>query len=555
MVGLACGAWGQTTNAPGVIPWGSGGFGGATVPYVYPLLDTNGVIIWPTNFWAVNAAPAGGVAPTLNALMTNATLKSGSLIGVDASAAVKTYAAPALNPKRDFAAAGDGVTDDLPAMSNAFAAWNAGPIGVLDLGGATYKVSGPLSVLVRPNMAMRHGTFLFSGTGKLITKTNANSVPGGSPSSTANFEISHVNFYKVGGAPDATCAAIVLGETNAPTPYSVNTLIQHCEFTNWWIGVEIVGAAQTEIRQSTFRGCWSNFIHVAKSDANPDCITIQQNLLDNSELGFYGPISTNCIAVQLDQPVFNFTMEGCNGNGMKQILLGNPNASQVGGSITFQNCNWGGLYPPSTNVSPVELWNPSGGLTIRNIGLTPTPVSSNFYAFFGCYATGAVGRLNMRHWDLRQLDDMKFSLFSTNEADGWNVPVYRGNNFTVNRHAAMGDWGTPTTHQYGTASGYQSQASASYGESGLIAVDKGLVIWNNGTVPIIVTNGTVKLSGGQLFAAAATTLAAPLIMNSNGASANPGLAAGQVQFWSSNGVLYAVCKDPGGTVTTNKLAP
>ncbi len=53
--------WGSagTTNAPGIIPW-SGGFGGAGATYTYPLVNSNGVVIWPLYFWSSNAESAGG---------------------------------------------------------------------------------------------------------------------------------------------------------------------------------------------------------------------------------------------------------------------------------------------------------------------------------------------------------------------------------------------------------------------------------------------------------------------------------------------------------------
>src|SRR6266545_652796 len=68
LLGMMGTAGGQTTNAPGVVPVTGTGTGtnppsvyawGGTAPvaYTYPLLDTNGLIIWPPYFWETNGAP------------------------------------------------------------------------------------------------------------------------------------------------------------------------------------------------------------------------------------------------------------------------------------------------------------------------------------------------------------------------------------------------------------------------------------------------------------------------------------------------------------------
>jgi hypothetical protein len=63
------------TNPPGV------GFVWTAPPaiFAHPVMDTNGVIVWPTDFWSKNASPAGGVLPSKDGNATNLTVKGGTV--------------------------------------------------------------------------------------------------------------------------------------------------------------------------------------------------------------------------------------------------------------------------------------------------------------------------------------------------------------------------------------------------------------------------------------------------------------------------------------------
>jgi hypothetical protein len=50
-------------------------------------------------------------------------------------------------------------------------------------------------------------------------------------------------------------------------------------------------------------------------------------------------------------------------------------------------------------------------------------------------------------------------------------------------------------------------------------------------------------------------LVANLLVQSNALATIPTLGKGDAYLWSSNGVLYSINSNPGGTLTTNKLAP
>jgi hypothetical protein len=347
----------------------------------------------------------------------------------------------------DYGAAGDGTTDDTTAINAMFADLNAGPIRVADFAGKTNKVTAALTRLIPPGIVLQNGTINYAATsGSCISKTNYNGVNVGDVN---NFTVRNLNIYQTGGTPDNTCVAYTLGDTNSPNGFTINSRIEGCEITNFWIGVEVVGAAQVSIKQNTFRAFWSNAVHLAKASANPDSVRIEYNLFDNHDLPCPAIIATNAIAVQSDNTAYMFEMIGNNGNGMHQALLVNTNAGNTAGNISLIDNNWGGFYGRTTNWCPVEIWNPDAGLVINNFGVAPVPASSNFFATFGLYAING-GRLNMQHWQLGQTTYPYYDTWTTNEVSGWTYPNCDSVNFKINRHTAPGDWGTISTFPKGT---------------------------------------------------------------------------------------------------------
>lgn len=99
------------TNAPSSTPTGL-----PPVQYAYPLLDTNGVIVWPLDFWQKNAA-AGGVVPSANGSVSNLTV-IGALIG---NGGGLTNQIPGFFNVRDFGAVGQNAAKDSWAFTNAVA--------------------------------------------------------------------------------------------------------------------------------------------------------------------------------------------------------------------------------------------------------------------------------------------------------------------------------------------------------------------------------------------------------------------------------------------------
>lgn len=462
------------------------------------------------------------------------------LTGVNAASA--TNIVGTLTPLM-FGAVMDGVTDDWQAYSNTIVAANLRTNGaIVDLLGNVMMITKSPEPIRRPGVTVRNGRIEYPGTNNFfaVGATSANA-PG-------ELKIEGLKIIRTSSArPDTNCVGINLA-TDFPAVdsiYWINANIERCHVVGFHRNIVTGGNCQTRIVNNQLLLAWSNAIYQVALQVQPDMLEIAYNLMhQDDQASIYPGLTdfqrTNVILIQLESGNVGLQIHANNAGGAKQFIKTSQGRAYRY-NITDNEVQ--AMYTTDTNITPVELWNPSY-LHLDNNAVSASVGSfnsSNYVAEWGIYATNG-SHLNFARSVIGKQPSVRYDVWSENAlVDGYQYPRFVGAG-TVRTHLTWRDTGIVKTF---TDVLYPAMTGWGQGTNQYIDVQDKLTIGNNAIVHTV--------SGNSLAINSLTTFNSLLVFQTalsdalwdNGGNSSLVLNAnytGVMDFQTggtSRGVLYA----------------